>query len=137
MAKVIKSADAKGNVIIGDPPIAQFLFSNTQAAWLWLVARLWLGWMWLEAGEPKVTDPAWMETGAALKGFWERALAVSPAGRPVIAIDWYRSFIQALYDAEAYTWFAKVVAVGEVLIGIALIVGGVCVINLFSTVTAH
>ena len=123
MAKVIKSLDGKGNVIVEDPPLAQFLFSNTKMAWLWLVARLWLGWQWVEAGEHKVTDPAWMQSGDALKAFWERALAVSPAGKPVIAVDWYRDFIQALYNAEAYTWFAKVVAVSELLIGIALILG--------------
>ena len=123
MAQVVKRVDGKGNVIIEDPPIAQFFFSNTKMAWLWLIARVWLGWQWIEAGEHKITDPAWMQTGDALKGFWERALAVSPAGKPVIAIDWYRAFIQALYDAEAYTWFAKVIAVSEVLIGVALIVG--------------
>ena len=44
-------------------------------------------------------------------------------GRPPIAFDWYRDFIQFLVDAEAYTWFAKVVAYGELLIGIALIIG--------------
>src|SRR3954468_18369774 len=123
MAQVVKRVDARGNVIIEDPPIARFFFSNTKIAWLWLIARLWLGWQWIEAGEHKITDPGWMQSGDALKAFWERALAVSPAGKPVIAVDWYQAFIQTLYDAQAYTWFAKVVAVSEVLIGIALILG--------------
>ena len=123
MAQVAKRVDARGNVIIEDPPIARFFFSNTKVAWLWLVARLWLGWQWIEAGEHKITDPGWMQSGDALKAFWERALAVLPAGKPVIAVDWYQAFIQTLYDAQAYTWFAKVVAVSEVLIGVALILG--------------
>jgi thiosulfate dehydrogenase (quinone) large subunit len=123
MAQVVKSVDGKGNVIIEDPPIARFLFSNTKIAWLWLIARLWLGWQWIEAGEHKITDPGWMQSGDALKAFWERALAVSPAGKPVIAVDWYQAFIQTLYDAQAYTWFAKVVVVSELLIGLALILG--------------
>jgi thiosulfate dehydrogenase [quinone] large subunit len=122
MAKVVKSVDGKGNVIIEDPPVARFFFSNTKIAWLWLIARLWLGYQWIEASEHKLTDPGWMQTGDALKAFWERALA-APGGKPVIAVDWFRAFIQNLYDAEAYTWFAKVVAVSELLIGLALILG--------------
>ncbi len=31
--------------------------------------------------------------------------------------------MQSLLDAQAYTWFAKVVVYGEVLVGIALILG--------------
>jgi len=40
-----------------------------------------------------------------------------------ISFDWYRVFIQALLDAEAYTWFGKAVAYGELLVGIALVLG--------------
>ncbi|MCA9964172.1 MAG: hypothetical protein KC423_08015, partial [Anaerolineales bacterium] len=42
---------------------------------------------------------------------------------PPIAFDWYRSFLTYMLNAEAYTWFAKLIAYGEVLIGIALILG--------------
>ena len=45
---------------IQDPPFARFLFDNTASAWIWLLARLYLGWQWLQAGWHKVTDPAWM-----------------------------------------------------------------------------
>src|SRR5207247_6831847 len=57
----------------------------------------------------------------ALKSFWERALVTEP--KPVIAIDWYRDFLQFLLNAEAYTWFAKLIAYGEILIAVALILG--------------
>jgi thiosulfate dehydrogenase (quinone) large subunit len=50
------------------------------------------------------------------------AIPEAPA-RPAIAFDWYRTFIQGLLDAQAYTWFAKLVVAGELLIGIALIIG--------------
>ncbi len=123
MAKIIKTVDAQGTTIIEDPPIARFLFSNTKAGWLWLIVRVWLGWQWLDAASHKIFDPAWVSNGEAVKAFWERALAVSPAGKPVIPVDWYRAFIKALYDAQVYTWFAKVIAISEVLIGVALIVG--------------
>ena len=30
--------DEKGDILVQDPPIAQFLFSNTRAAWIWLIS---------------------------------------------------------------------------------------------------
>ncbi len=109
--------------VMQDPPLAQKLFSNTYAAWLWLPLRIWLGYQWIDAALHKVNNPAWVATGEALKGFWTGAVQVPAEGRPPIAFDWYRGFIQALLDAQAYTWFAKLVAYGELLVGVALIVG--------------
>jgi thiosulfate dehydrogenase [quinone] large subunit len=106
---------------IEDPPIARLLFADTRAAWLWLPLRLYLGWAWLSAGWGKLQNPAWVETGEALRAYWENAVRLDP--RPVIAVGWYRDFIQAMLDAQAYTWFAKLVVAGEVLVGIALILG--------------
>jgi thiosulfate dehydrogenase [quinone] large subunit len=82
-----------------------------------------LGYQWIEASLHKLEEPAWTQTGLALKGFWEKAVIIPETGRPAIAFDWYRSFIQTLIDAEAWTWFAPLVAYGELLIGIALILG--------------
>jgi thiosulfate dehydrogenase [quinone] large subunit len=62
-------------------------------------------------------------TGEALQGFWQRIVQIPETGRPPITYEWYRGFIQMMLDAQAYTWFAKVVAYGELLVGIALIVG--------------
>jgi thiosulfate dehydrogenase [quinone] large subunit len=106
-----------------DPPIAQFLFSDTRMSWFWLALRVWLGWGWVEAGWHKVTDPNWMSTGVALQKFWERAVIVPETGRPTVAYDWYRGFLQMLLEGGHYTWFAKLVAVGETAVGIALIIG--------------
>jgi thiosulfate dehydrogenase [quinone] large subunit len=107
-----------------DPPIAKVLFSSTRFAWLWAVVRVWLGWQWIEASLHKIGVEAWTGNGAALKAFWERAAQVpAPPARAPIAFDWYRNFIQYLLDTQSYTWFAKVVAVGEFAIGAALIVG--------------
>ena len=109
--------------IVQDPPFARFLFSDPRAGWLWLIPRIWLGYQWVTAGMHKLEDAAWMQTGEALKGFWERAVLIPEAGRPAISFDWYRSFLQAMLDAQAYTWFAKLVSVGETVVGVALIVG--------------
>jgi len=109
--------------LIQDPPLAQFLFSDKRAALLWLPLRLWLGAQWIDASLHKISSPAWVQTGDALKGFWTAAVKIPETGRPPITFDWYRSFISGLLESGSYTWFAKLVAYGELLIGIALIVG--------------
>ena len=109
--------------VIQDPPFVRTLFNDPRAAALWLLLRVWLGYQWIEAALHKIDNPAWVKTGDALKGFWTSAVQIPAEGRPPISFDWYRSFIQFLLDAQAYTWFAKLVAYGELLIGIALILG--------------
>jgi thiosulfate dehydrogenase [quinone] large subunit len=109
--------------IIQDPPFIKTLFSDPRTGWFWFVLRIWLGWQWISASSHKLGNPAWVSGGEALKGFWMGAVAVPDSGRPAIAFDWYRSFIQALLDAQAYTWFAKLIAYGELMIGIALVLG--------------
>ncbi len=107
-----------------DPPFMRTLFHTTRFAWFWLILRAWLGYQWIDASLHKIGAEAWTGNGAALKAFWERAVQVPlPPARPAITFDWYRSFLQYLLDIQAYTWFAKIVAYGELLIGVALVVG--------------
>ncbi|MEN6482632.1 MAG: DoxX family protein [Anaerolineaceae bacterium] len=107
-----------------DPPIANALFGSTRWSWIWLIARLYLGYTWITSGLGKLSNPAWVQTGAALKGFWENAVMIPEApARPAISFDWYRAFLQFMLDSGSYTWFAKVVVASELLIGIALILG--------------
>ncbi len=109
---------------IRDPAFAFALFNTTAYSWVWLILRVYLGYQWLNAGLHKISDPAWMVTGAALRGFLANAVRVPAApAKPPITYDWYRAFISSLIDSGAYTWFAKVVAVSEVVIGVALILG--------------
>ncbi|MCC6805733.1 MAG: DoxX family membrane protein [Anaerolineae bacterium] len=109
--------------VIEDPPLARFLFGDTRLAVVWTVVRVLIGYSWLSAGWGKVNNPAWMETGAALQGYWTSAVAIPEAGRPAITFDWYRTFLQGMLDSGSYVWFAKLVAVGELLVGVALIIG--------------
>lgn len=118
-----KITAGRGEVVLPDPPLAHTLFSTTRFAWLFAIIRVYLGWQWVEAGLHKAGDPKWVQTGEALKGFWMNAVKIPEQGRPPISFDWYRGFIQFLLDSGSYTWFAKLVSYGEVLIGIALIVG--------------
>ncbi len=117
MAKII----TRRNTEVSESPIAKFIFADTRFAVVWLVLRVYLGYQWISAVEHKITDPAWTQTGAALKGFWLNALKTDP--KPVIAFDWYRQFIQFMVDSQAYVWFAKLVVAGELLVGLALILG--------------
>lgn len=107
-----------------DPPAARSLFGSASWSWLWLIARLYVGYTWITSGWGKLSNPAWTQTGAALKGFWEKAVAIPEApAKPAIAFDWYRTFIQSLLNSGSYTWFSKLVVAGELLIGAALILG--------------
>ena len=116
----------QGNLTITDSPVARALFSSTRWAWLWLIVRLYVGYTWLTSGWGKLNNPAWVQTGEALKGFWQRAIVIPEApARPLIAFDWYRTFIQSLLDSGSYVWFAKLIVAGEILIGLALILGAV------------
>ena len=119
-----------GHREVQDPPVAKWFFNNTRSAWLWLIIRVYLGWNWLDAGWHKLT-PAWLDGGTALKGFWESAVKIPEQGKPAISYDWYRSFIVYLLNTESYTWFAKLVVYGEILIGIALILGAFVGISAF------
>lgn len=112
------------NVVISDPPFVVDLLSNTRWAWLWLLLRLYLGWTWISSGLGKLSNPAWTQTGEALRGFWQGAVQVpAPPARPPIAFEWYRAFIQGMLDAGTYTWFSKMIVAGELLVGAALIIG--------------
>ncbi len=109
--------------VVQEPKFVQWLANNPLAGWLWVLPRIWLGWQWIDASSHKLTNPAWVVTGEALQGFWLRAVAIPESGSPAIRFDWYRSFLQFMLDAQAYTWFAKIIAYGELLVGIALVVG--------------
>lgn len=111
------------NEVVQDPPLARFLFTDPRASWLWLVVRLWLGYEWINAGLHKVSNPAWTQTGEAVKGFWTSAVLIPESGKAAISFDWYRSFLSMMLDIEAYRFMAPLIAYGEVLIGVALVIG--------------
>jgi thiosulfate dehydrogenase [quinone] large subunit len=111
-----------------DPGWVRRIFADTRMAPLWAAARLYLGYQWLLAGWHKMWgDGRWInlpgEDGLGLKGFWTNAIAIPAKGSPPIHYDWYRHFLHFMLVHEAYHWFAWVIAFGEVLAGVALIVG--------------
>jgi len=106
-----------------DPPVARLLFQDTRLSPLWLIIRVYVGWTWLNSGWGKIQNPAWMDTGQAILGFWKSAVAVPPQGSPRITFDWFRNFLQLLIDTESHVWFGKLIAIGETSVGVALILG--------------
>jgi thiosulfate dehydrogenase [quinone] large subunit len=108
-------------VMIEEPRIARLLFADTRFAWLWLPLRLYLGWAWWGPGGISSSIRKWMDGGQALLTFWEKGLKMTP--KPVIAFDWYRSFIEFLVNSEAHTWLSKVIIFGELAIALGLILG--------------
>jgi thiosulfate dehydrogenase [quinone] large subunit len=96
---------------------------NVYLAIFWLPVRFFVGRDWISAGWHKVVDPEWTQTGVALQSYWERAVAIPEGGRPPITYDWFRQLLQYMLDNGWYTSFAKVIAWGEVLVGLGLLVG--------------
>ncbi len=104
-------------------PVANFLFADTRTAWLWLILRLYIGWEWLLAGYEKLSNPAWFgeHAGSAVTGFLNGALQKTSGAHPDVA-SWYAWFIQNVVLPHTVI-FSYLVSIGEVLTGIALILG--------------
>jgi len=125
---------------VDDPAFWRLLLGNIHLAVLWLPFRFFLGKEWLAAGEHKIRDAGWMDGGQSLLGFWNNAVAIpdpDSGRRPAITYDWFRDFLNFMIDHEWYTWFAKLVAIGEFMIGLGLIVGALVGIAAFFGTTLN
>src|SRR5206468_10886643 len=101
-----------------DPLGWRLLLGNVYFALLWLPLRFFLGRDWFSAGAHKLGDPGWMAGGEALKSFWAKQVVVPENGPPPITYPWFRNFLQFMLDHGWYTWFAKLIALGEMLVGL-------------------
>ena len=106
-----------------EPKISQFLFASKWMAPLYLVFRVYLGWQWLTSGWGKVQNPAWVgeNAGQAVGGYLRGAIARSQGDSPTVSV-WYAWLVEHIFLPVA-PLFSYMVAFGEVIIGIALIVG--------------
>ncbi|RUL55590.1 DoxX family protein [Lysinibacillus antri] len=109
-------------IYIKENPVSQFLFSDTRSAIFWLLVRLYVGYAWLKAGWGKIHNDAWIgeNGGAAVAGFVQGAIAKSTETKDVAG--WYATFLENMVLPNA-KGFAFIVAYGEVLVGLGLIVG--------------
>ena len=131
------AAPGGGAVQIDDPPLARFLLSDTRAAWVWLIIRVYVGWQWLVSGLEKLTgysidvgyfaQPSgerWVfngHPGSQIVAFANGAIQRSGGDHPQVT-DWYAWFLQHVVIPNAAV-FAYLVTFGELLVGIALIAG--------------
>ena len=127
----LRNEPTADDVEIEGPRFVRFLFHNSRAGLFWLPIRLFVGFAWIEAGWHKFTDPEWLQGGAALRAYWERAVTTPEGGRPPITFEWYREFIQFLLNGGHESWFAYVVTFGELAIGLGLLLGALTGIAAF------
>ena len=132
-----RNAPEANSVEVEGPAFTRYLFSNTRAGLIWLPIRLFLGFEWLVAGWEKLTGHGWIDGGASLLGFWKGAVAVPQTGHAAITFEWYRSFLQLLIDNGAQTWFAWLVTLGEMAVGLGLLLGALTGIAAFFGATLN
>ena len=116
---------------VEESSISHFFLSDKKSSLLWLVVRVYVGWIWLEAGWGKLTNPIWFgaDAGAAVKGFVMGALGKTGGAHPDVQ-GWYAYFLQNFVLTNTVAW-SNLIAVGELLVGIALIVGFLTGISAF------
>jgi len=107
----------------GQGTVRNFLFDDQHTALLWLVVRVYLGSVWLQNGLAKVVGSGWTNGGSALKTFWLRAVNGPAGGRSPIPYAWYRDLLHLMLVHHIYTWFAWVITISEVTIGLLLLLG--------------
>ncbi len=108
------TADSR-RALIPAPRLGVALFGSTRFAWLWLAARVWVGWLWLDAGRDKLGSERWM-AGEALRDSWAGALAAGDTHQPA------RWAIESLLGGWE-GWLGPALAVGQTLVGIAVLLG--------------
>ena len=124
------SADASPS---GTPPgdrgnlrAADWFYRSRVASVIWLIARLWLGYSWLNAGYQKLwgSEKAafWNGGGAGVKGFATAGVTGSTSGKGGASYGWYAAFLHNFVIPNA-SWIAKVVTLSELVIGALLILG--------------
>lgn len=138
-----KQAGAQ-EVEIDGPAFTRFLFHNSRAGLFWLPIRLFVGFAWLDAGIHKLfpagkpMGAGWLDGGASLRAYWERAAAIPEApARPAISFEWYRDFLNFLLASDAQSWFAYLIVFGEIAIGVGLLVGALTGIAAFFGATMN
>jgi thiosulfate dehydrogenase [quinone] large subunit len=85
-----------------------------------------LGYQWINAGYQKIWGSEksffWFGGGAGVKGFAAAGVAGSATGKGGASYGWWAGFLHNFVIPNA-SWIAKFIALGELAIGIALVLG--------------
>ena len=106
--------------------VTDWLFRSRAASVIWLAVRLVLGYWWLNAGYQKIwgSEKAafWFGGGAGVKGFATAGVLGSATGKSGASYGWWAAFLHNFVVPNA-SWIAKLIALGELAIGIGLVIG--------------
>jgi thiosulfate dehydrogenase [quinone] large subunit len=156
---IAETRGTSGPAYFEEPPVSRWLFGSSKAAWIWLIARIWLGWEWLSAGWGKVFggtitwkfwdwgssaysltgsgNIGWVRSGTvvasdgtsrflhvgdSVAGFAGGAIANSTGAHPSVAFPWYVDFLKWV-QTTGHAVVGPLVAIGELTVGIALLLG--------------
>jgi thiosulfate dehydrogenase (quinone) large subunit len=113
--------DKRQGTMHHDPEAVGTLLSNRMMAPLWIIPRVYVGWVMLNIGWPLTRSSEWMAHGGALRaalssGSENQSWASSGDGL-------HGGITSFLVQSGAVDWIARLTAVGMTLAGIALILG--------------
>jgi thiosulfate dehydrogenase [quinone] large subunit len=110
----------------GNLKASEWLFRSNYASVIWLALRIWLGYQWLNAGYQKIwgSEKAffWNGGGAGVYGFAKSGVAANATPMGAVGYGWWAAFLHNFVMPNA-AWIAKIISLGELAIGIALILG--------------
>jgi thiosulfate dehydrogenase [quinone] large subunit len=110
----------------GNLAFSNWLYRSRETSFLWFIVRMWLGYQWVNAGYQKIWGSEraafWFGGGAGVKGFASAGVAGSTAGTGGASYGWWAAFLHDFVVPNA-SWIAKFISIGEILVGVALILG--------------
>jgi thiosulfate dehydrogenase (quinone) large subunit len=104
-----------------DPASIGRILSSTRLAPLWLIPRLYVGWIWMSVGWALLQSPAWMQGGSALHDAWMPGRSSATWSQDQSGTGF--NLIPHLIDSGLLGWIARLTAIGITIAGIAVLLG--------------
>ncbi|MFZ5826761.1 MAG: TQO small subunit DoxD [Bacillota bacterium] len=96
-------------------------FQGPKGSWIWLALRLYVGYAWLTAGWKKAFGAKPFDASGFIKGAIAKSVPAKEGAKPIVQ-GWWADFLEGVALPNAGL-FSFLVAYGEVLVGLALILG--------------
>lgn len=97
------------------------ILQSKASSWIWVVVRFYVGYAWLKAGWGKAFGAKPFDATGFMKGAIAKSIPAKEGAKPIVQ-GWWANFLEsfALPNADLFSFM---VAYGEVLVGLALILG--------------
>jgi thiosulfate dehydrogenase (quinone) large subunit len=104
-----------------DPARVSRILSSTRLAPIWLLPRVYVGWIWMSIGWTLLQSPAWMHGGSAMHEAWQpgRSSVAWAEGQTGAGLN----PIPYLIESGLLGWTARITAIGITVAGIAVLLG--------------